>query len=465
MEINRRTLCMSASMGVLAGCAQGPAAAAASRIPANERIAEILADRIDGQKRSVGIAVGVVEPQGRRIVTHGTSGTANPLPIRADTVFEIASITKVLTALLLADAVKRGEVKLDDPLSRYLPGGTALLAPDGSPITLTDLATHSSGLPMWPPGASPTTDFGKLATYSSQDLQAFLAAYRPSRSTRAWAYSNVGVGLLGQILAQRAGTDFDGLVSHRIAGPLGMASTAVNPTPAMKERMTAGHLPGLRPAPYWSMPTLAGAADVKSTPEDMVKLLAAFLGYSNTPLKPAMASMLDVRRPGPELEVKQALGWLVIGEPPEQYISFSGATAGFAATITWHPASRTGVVVMSNCAEPVGDIANHLVRTNYPLSPRRKPPVSLDPALLDRYVGRYPVGADAFVVARRGQELTVDPPNLEQAFALTPQSETEFFLAQLGMQLVFDLTADGRVTGLAARQGSGQPTTAQKTAE
>src|SRR5438046_1245484 len=123
------------------------AAIACAQAPSDADIRAILAERIDTTHRNVGIAVGIVDTNGRRFVNYGTFSVNDPRPIARDTVFEIGSVTKVFTSLLLADMVQRGEVSLDDPVAKYLPTDVKVPERGGKKITLVDLATQSSGLP------------------------------------------------------------------------------------------------------------------------------------------------------------------------------------------------------------------------------------------------------------------------------------------------------------------------------
>src|SRR5262245_61680648 len=115
-----------------------------------DKIREILAKSIDQQKQAGGIVVGVVETNGRRIIAHGKLAAGDPRILDGDTIFEIGSVTKVFTSLLLADMVNRKEVALDDPAARYLPEHVTMPGRSGKSITLLDLSTHTSGLPRIP---------------------------------------------------------------------------------------------------------------------------------------------------------------------------------------------------------------------------------------------------------------------------------------------------------------------------
>src|ERR1700726_4781311 len=141
-----------------------------SPIPPDSEIRKILAERIDKERQSVGIVVGIIEPKGRRLISYGSLDKGDPRPLSGDTIFEIGSVTKVFTSLLLADMVERGEVALDDPASQYLPEHVRMPERSGKTITLRDLSAHSSGLPRVPDNLSPKEPTNPYADYSVDDL-------------------------------------------------------------------------------------------------------------------------------------------------------------------------------------------------------------------------------------------------------------------------------------------------------
>src|SRR5262249_11166935 len=153
-----------------------------------------------------GIVVGVIEPGGRRVVPYGGLAKGDPRTLDGDTVFEIGSITKVFTSLLLADAVKRREVALTDPISKFLPDRVKSPERGDRAITLQDLSTHTSGLPRLPANFAPKNASNPYADYSVEDLYQFLGGYQLTRDIGTqYEYSNLGGGLLGHVLALRAG--------------------------------------------------------------------------------------------------------------------------------------------------------------------------------------------------------------------------------------------------------------------
>ena len=213
-----------------------------------DEIREMLVKRIDQQKQAAGIVVGVIEPNGRRVVVYGNLAKSDPRPVDGDTIFEIGSISKVFTSLLLADMVKRKEVTLDDPAAKYLPEHVRMPERSGRAITLLDLSTHSSGLPRVPGNLNPKDPNNPYADYSVDDLYEFLSGYTLPRDPGSEVeYSNLGGGLLGHILAHRAGTDYETLVRVRITEPLGMPDTGIALSSSMKHRMATGHNAMLAP--------------------------------------------------------------------------------------------------------------------------------------------------------------------------------------------------------------------------
>jgi CubicO group peptidase (beta-lactamase class C family) len=298
----------------------------APQLISNGEIEKLLADRID-RKRTVGIVAGVLEPAGRRVVAHGVVAKGSDQGVNGDTVFEIGSVTKIFTGMLLADMVEKKEVALSDPISKYLPA--SVKAP---PITLEQLATHTSGLPRLPSNFAPKDRRNPFADYTVAQLYEFLSAVELAKE-RQPAYSNVGVGLLGHILALRAGMDYETLVRKRILEPLGMKDTSIALTPAMKARLATGHDEHLDPVMNWDLPVLAGAGALRSTVNDMLIFVAA---------------MMD-REPN--------LAWQKRG----RVIWHNGWTGGYRSWVGFDPKRRTAVVVLSNSANPVEQLGEELM--------------------------------------------------------------------------------------------------------
>src|SRR5580693_3912321 len=204
------------------------ARAAFPQAPPDAEIRKILADRVGAENAGIAIVVGVIEPKGRRIVAYGSPAKDDKRPVNGDTIFEIGSMTKVFTSLVLMDMVQKGEVALTDPVAKYLPSTVKVPERNNRKITLQDLSTQSSGLPRMPSNFTPKDPSNPFADYSVEQLYQFLSSYQLTRDIGAqYEYSNLGVGLLGHVLTLRAGVDYETMVRSRICEPLGMNSTRV----------------------------------------------------------------------------------------------------------------------------------------------------------------------------------------------------------------------------------------------
>ncbi|WP_051755017.1 serine hydrolase domain-containing protein [Kitasatospora purpeofusca] len=265
-----------------------------------------------------GAAVVVIRGDERTVACRGHAVRSTERPVRADTRFELGSVTKTFTGLLLAEMAARGEVGYDDPIDRYLPADAAPGYPQERPITLLHLATHTSGLPRLPdgvlPGQVPRWFTRPYATFGPAHLLRALprTAVRGTPGTQV-RYSNLGCGLLGLLLANAAGQRYDDLLAARVCGPLGLMDTSCGPG----REEDAGYRRGRR-VPSFRLPALPGAAALRSTADDMLRYLQAHLALDAVPLpERADAAALrtalnEVRRPrtdgrrgGPRI----CLGW------------------------------------------------------------------------------------------------------------------------------------------------------------
>jgi CubicO group peptidase (beta-lactamase class C family) len=432
--------------------------------PSEAEIRKILVERIDVQRQGVGIVVGLVDPAGRKIIAHG-SFDGDGRAVDGDTLFEIGSITKAFTALLLADAVVRGEASLDDPVAKLLPQNAKVPARNGRKITLLDLATHTSGLPRLPSNLLPADPANPYADYGEASLYEFLASHELARDVGAtYEYSNLGAGLLGHALARRAGTSYAALVESRITGPLGMKSTVVSVGEPLRERLAPGHDPGRARVGNWDFDALAGAGAHRSTANDMLTFVAANIGLVDSPLAAAMRAMLKTRRPAASgLEI--ALGWHVFTGGGREIVWHNGGTGGYRSFIGFDPKRRAGVVVLTNMSTETGgdDIGRHLLDPSVPLAapPKARKEVALDPKILDRYTGRYELAPGiVMTVTRRGRQLLAQITG-QPAAEIVAESEKEFFYKIVNAQITFDAADEAPAKGLVLHQG-GRNTAAKR---
>ena len=428
-----------------------------SPAPSDSEIRKILVERIDTARQSVGIVVGVIEPKGRRVIAYGSLAKDDTRPLNGDTVFEIGSVTKVFTSLVLADMAQRGEVALADPIAKYLPKEVKVPERGGRTITLQDLSMHFSGLPRMPTNFSPQDPANPYADYSADKLYQFLSTYELTRNPGSqFEYSNLGGGLLGHVLSRRAGMDYEALVRSRIAKPLGMNSTGIALSPELRARLAVGHNDKLESVPNWDLPTLAGAGALRSTANDLLTFLGANLGYTESPLAPAMAAMLKVRRPTGTAGLEIALDWHIFARDGREIVWHNGGTGGYRSFIGYDPKARVGIVVLSNTFTNAGvdDIGVHLLDARAPLikPPKEHKEIAVDPKLLAGYVGRYQLAPNFIVtISLEGNRVFAQATN-QPKFEIFAESERDFFFKIVDAQITIETDGQGRATGLVLHQ-------------
>ena len=286
----------------------------------------------------LGVTIGVVSRGERRIFAFGTA--------RPDSIYQIGSISKTFTGLLLAQLAVEGRVQLDEPVT---PGRRR------RGITLLELATHRSGLPPMPRNLHGPKSNPALG-YSTADLQAFLDAHRrpliTSGSSR-FVYSNAGFAVLGQALATRAGRSYEELLAERIAIPLGLADTAVILSPAQQARRIAGHQINGRPVETPELGALAPAGGICSTAADMLTYLEAQLAGSTPAIR-----LSHIPRAPVAQGAKIALGW-AIDEGTGVYWH-NGATTAYTSHALFSPKDNHAVVVLANETVSLVSAADHI---------------------------------------------------------------------------------------------------------
>jgi D-alanyl-D-alanine-carboxypeptidase/D-alanyl-D-alanine-endopeptidase len=428
-----------------------PLAANARPIHATSNVeeSELLSAHVDAGDSRGYVAI-IVASNGA--AAHLSAGHAAQV-FDGDSVFEIGSITKVFTALLLADMVARNEVGLDDPVSRFLPPKGRPRAFEGREISLLDLATYTSGLPRMPGNFHPSDPANPYADYSVAQLDAFISGYEPHFSPGThYEYANLGFGLLGHALALCAGRSFEELVLEQICAPLGMADTRITLTPAMAARLVPGHDNLLQPAANWDIPTLAGAGALRSTANDLHIFLSACQGRSRTSLESAFASLLTVRRQAAGFGMQAALGWFVQTLLGDEIVLKDGGTGGYSTFIGYSTRTGRGAIVLADTASHnTTNLGKHLVNAEFP-APVMRRAVVLSADRLAALAGRYALTPDfVLTVTPRDGRLMVQATG-QAEYQVLAQSPTMFFYRAVDAQLTFELAADGQAAAVALHQ-------------
>ncbi|MBX7247428.1 MAG: serine hydrolase [Caulobacteraceae bacterium] len=428
-SVDRRTLLLAVLGTSLANSHDALAAAD----PVSE-LGDLMSHRIVRQQAARGAVAGLLDRRRRRVLSARDAAYAAEYPLGGDTVFEIASLTKIFTALLLADAVVAGRAKFDDPLSDHVPAGVEAPSFRGRPIRLIDLATHGAALPLRPNNlANPAPDApDKYAGYTLTQLYDGLPNYRLEREPGSrFEYSNLGFALLGQALAFRAGRPYRELLQERVTGPLGLRDTVMTDEPRLAGRRARGHDFYLDPVGPAGDGAIAPAYGLRSTADDLLVLLDLFLNDRGPPaLKAAARLMLSVDRPGDDDATRMALGWRRTTRHGQTYYWSNGSGDGSRNFMGFNPARRKGVVILADAASGAGlddigrrwlDPAQTVDMTIIP----RPTFIDLPEPLLLRAVGDYEYEpGDAFRVSRGATGLIVTMANGQ--FVIRPVSPTRY---------------------------------------
>lgn len=411
----RQILCLCLGLGSSFVSIQ----AGAQTLPSDAEIRTILQNYVERDHWGVGIVVGIVDQQGTRVISYGKLDNGDSPAVNGDTLFEIGSITKTFTELLLEDMIQRGEMKLDDPVEKFLPASVKAPAWGKRKITLLDLATHTSGLPR------------DMDDWSVPGMYKFLSSCRLlSKPGTKVLYSNFGLALLAHAIELKVGTNYETLVEQRICQPLGMSSTCIRPTPELRPRWSKSH--GEENRPVWDMDAfyngVGGAGSIRSSVNDMLKYAAAEMGLTDSRLLPLMEKTHVVRVHHAFGEADLALPWWIYHWDGDDLITHGGSTGGQKAFLGFDKKLRRGVVVLANRNDPYDQSVQPL--GFYLLHPPPTYPVAVPiaPEKLDAYVGLYqftdvPLGV--MLVRRCSDRLNTSLLNASSGNWL-PQSDGKF---------------------------------------
>src|SRR4051812_35516551 len=354
------------------------------------KIKNEIKDTVDKNSSKSAIAIGFVDPNGTQAFGYGKLSNSHNSTVDRNTIFGIGSVTKVFTTILLADMVKDGIVKLNDPIDKYLPSNVTVPQYKGHKITLEDLATHTSGLPEFPSNYCKYywDNFDKNLTlqfrtdtikcsknYSTDQLYQGLSNTTISREPGSkFQYSSFGSSLLGHILTQKSNmSSWNELVEKRILSVLGMNSTGIDLANEQKSRLAVGHLNN-NELPFGSLnPTIVPSGGLYLTIDDMLKFVSANMGLIKTKIDNVMQESHLIRHYngflGPNNVklidknngegVYTGLGWVINTNYGHEIIWHNGVTAdGYNAIIAFNPTTHKGIVLIASAGQNNIEIAN-----------------------------------------------------------------------------------------------------------
>jgi serine-type D-Ala-D-Ala carboxypeptidase/endopeptidase len=295
--------------------------------------------------------------------------------------FEIGSLTKLFTANLLALLVEQGKLELNQPINQL--GDIYKKLPNS--ITLESLATHTSGLPRLPNNLNEYASKNPqnpYAEYTFAALETYLQNHdgKPGKIAGKISYSNLGAGILGNILATQYGCSYESAIAQYISHPLGFSNTCITLTPEQQSRFAKAYSEDGKPISYWDIPSLAGAGALRSTVNDLLKFIAANLHPDENQLGQAIlnthqlryntfapdsglfgaigkiAKFIQKTRGKPLIkfvEIGIGLGWFIDHLPncERNVFNHTGGTGGHRSFCGFIPQNQTGVVILSNYGE------------------------------------------------------------------------------------------------------------------
>ncbi len=323
-----------------------------------DAIESLLTDKF-GDSNS-GMVIGLIDEHGRRVFSSGKLDNDTNRHVDGDTLFEIGSVTKIFTVLLLQDSVRRGELQFDEPVESFLSDSVTMPSYNGKKISLLNLAVQDSGLPHFPDNLSdkplgelPLKNIKEFSdAYTVEDMYRFLSSYKlPQEPGESFQYSNVGMALLGHVIEKRTGKTYECLVVDRICHPLNMKSTLITLNPELKSRLARGHWLDGEQSEHIDFQAFASAGSLLSTANDLLHFLSANLGIRQVELTPLLANMQVNRHKGSPQFGRTAMPWVdngVYNPPGSELLGHSGGGLGTIAFIAIDKKKRRGVVVLTN---------------------------------------------------------------------------------------------------------------------
>jgi len=331
-------------------------------------------------RNHVGLVVATIAGDARDISGFGRVHLASDATPNGETIFEIGSLSKVFTGILLAESIQRADLSLTTPIASLLPNFANLSESQAASITLEHLVTHTSGLPRMPTPSfrfRPVTLWNAIVAgdsyqyYTERDLQK-LVTKKTLRSTPGaeFEYSNAGFGLLGHIISQRYGQEYHALINTMIAAPLGMKDTGITLNQEQEKRFASGYRScfclGTRylaqRSAHWNFPNcMAGAGGLRSNANDMLLFLAANMNRTISDVTPALQSSHKVLFTKDATQIGMAWFHKPLPGTGESIIWHNGETGGFASFLGFTANGRVGVCVLSNSARSVDHIGETLL--------------------------------------------------------------------------------------------------------
>ncbi|WP_404397256.1 serine hydrolase domain-containing protein [Idiomarina loihiensis] len=260
-------------------------------------------------------------------------------------VFEIGSVGKIFTATLLAVLVEKELVSLNDKVDKFRPD-----LPFAKDVTLLQLANHTSGLPNNPFNGVILDGQKAVQNFSYSAYSNFLSGLNKPLKSGQFNYSNIGMALLGNLLADHIGSTYEQAVKNYILDPLGMTDTHVSPSAYDEKRLVIGHSGNGKPVPHFKWDSMEPAGLWRSTTKDMMIFLKAHLGYSGEQWKNLLAKTTLPTINDPKCDYVGLAWMLASGKIVGSFAWHNGQTIGQKSVVVCSRERDTAIVMLSNKA-------------------------------------------------------------------------------------------------------------------
>lgn len=423
-------------------------AAGASEIPTmnpqsfETHIRSVVSDKLTGPYADIGIVVGVIDGKNQHMVFQGYTDKTKRHAVSAETVFEIGDLTKVFTGLLLSDMVKRGEVKFDDPIGKYLPEGLAFTNGQERSTQLIDLATSSAGA-YWNLPQVAILHRDALVADLSRQVEGITPVESTVIANRPYLFADVGFGILGHALAKRHKSSYRQILTERLLRPLALESTDLGPGQTAPERIAQGHDVNMNATPsHLHLTMFAGSDGLSSTGADMMKFLEAVLQHRFTRIAFAVRKSIGVRRATMRPEYLSAVGWAILQRAGRDVLWRGSDVDGFSAWMGVDYAAKRAIVVLTNVGTTVAtEIGFSLLMPNSAANDSWAR-VAVKNERLEAMAGDYRLNnGEILTIGHAGEHLTLslDGRPSKPAF---PTSDRRFVASEAGMTFTFDFESE-----------------------
>ena len=308
-----------------------------------------------------GMSIGIIDGDRTDMYFYGSCNKNNSKLPGTQTLYEIGSVTKTFTAIILAHAINEGKINLDDDIRKYLPGQYPDLQYHGKPITIKNLSNHTSGLPRIPADLDKQPnydDHDPYRNYSKEMMFSYLREVKiKGEPGTVNEYSNFAVALLGVILEQVYGQSYLELVNKYIMAPAHMSDTKITLTPGELARTATGYAGNGAETPYWNMGASVACGGLRSSLPDMLKYLAANMKEINADF--TLPHVQTYKDPN----IALGLNWIITTTKNGNTLTWhNGATAGFTSFCGYIREKKAGVVILNNSGNDIDEQALNILK-------------------------------------------------------------------------------------------------------